>query len=102
MRLSLPATASRLMSAIRVSLAAGFPHASLSLHAFRRMKSCVAPIGFFCGPVRRHPRCPAQLPEAAETDRFNSPRRDRQFGIPIELVSIVKKQEIRKRLAQVA
>src|SRR5882724_4964947 len=101
-RLSLPATASRLMSVTHASLAAGLPHASLSIHALRRVEPGVAPICFGRGPVWRHPGRPAQLPKLAETDGFDSGRWNRQFGIPIELGSIVKIDEVRERLAKVA
>jgi len=42
------------------------------------------------------------LPEAAEPDRLDRSRWDRQFGIPIELLSIVEKYEIGESLAQIA
>src|SRR6195256_3534789 len=90
------------MSATHASLAAGLPHASLSLHALRWMEPGVAPICFCRGPVWRHPGGPAQLPELAETDRLDSGRWDGQFGIPIELGSIVEIDEVRERLAEVA
>src|SRR5712692_8813918 len=87
------------MSATHASLAAGLPHASLSLHALRWVEPGVAPICFCRGPVWRHPGRPAQLPELAETDGLDSVRWNGQFGIPIELGSIVKIDEVRERKA---
>src|SRR5260370_13286681 len=90
------------MSATHASLAAGLPRASLSLHALRRVEPGVAPICFRRGPVRRHPGRPAQLPELAETDGLDGARWNGQFGIPIELGSILKIDEVRARLTQFA
>src|SRR5512141_2101616 len=102
MRLSLPATASRLMSAIDASFPAGLPHFSLPLHALCRVESGVAPICFCRRPVGRHPCRPAQLSEMAETYGLYCARWNGQLGIPIELGSIVKIHEVRERLAQVS
>src|SRR5665213_2612360 len=102
MRLSLPATASRLMSAIGASLTAGLPHSSLPLHALCRMESGVAPVCFCRRPVGRHPCRPAELPEMAETYGLNGARWNGQLGVPIELGSVVEIHEIRERLAQVS
>src|SRR5216683_378725 len=103
-RFSLPATASRLISAI----AFPFPGDGLRFqpalvpHALGRMKPPIATVCFQRRPVRRHPARPAKLAEPAELDRFGGPRRDRQFGVPIKLLAVVKEYEISERLAQVA
>src|SRR5882672_6551277 len=90
------------MSATHASLAARSPHASLSLHAQRRVEPVAARRCFGRGPVWRQPGRPARLPKLAETDGFDSGRWNRQCGIPIELGSIVKIDEVRERLAKVA
>src|ERR1700726_4450165 len=102
MRLSLPATASRLMSAIGASLTAGSPDSSLPLHALCRVESGVAPVCLRRCPVGCHPRRPAQLPEMAEAQGLDGARRNGQFGIPIELRPVVKVHEVRERIAEVA
>src|SRR4051794_2724455 len=99
MRLSLPATASRLMSAIGASLATSPPHSSLPFHAFCRVESGVAPECFCRRPVGCHPCCPAQLSEMAETYRLNGFRWNGQLGIPIKLSSVVKIHEVCERFA---
>src|SRR5437667_5286587 len=101
MRLSLPATASRLMSAIVASFAAGLPLPSLPLHALGRMESGVAPVFLFRRPVGCHPGGPAQLAEMAETDGLDGAWRNGEFGIPIELSAGIEIDEIRERLAQI-
>src|SRR5690348_16983422 len=102
MRLSLPATASRLMSAIHVSFAAGLPHSSLPFHALRGMESGVSAIFFRCGPVGCHPGRPAELTEVTEADGLNRPRGNGKLGIPIELGADVKVDEVCERFAQVS
>src|SRR6185437_3290253 len=99
MRLSLPATASRLMSAIHVSFAAGLPHSSLPFHALCGMESGVTPIFFRCRPVGRHPGRPAELAEMTEAYGLNRARWDGEFRIPIELGSVIEVDEVRERLA---
>src|SRR5216683_8120621 len=66
------------------------------------MKPCIATICLQRRPVRRHPARPAKLPKPAELDRFGGSRRDRQFGVPLELLAIVEEHEISERLAQIA
>src|SRR5262245_21392332 len=102
MRLSLPATASRLMSAIGAFLAAGLPHSPFPLHALCRVESGVAPVCFCRRPVGCHPSRPAQLPELTKAHGFDRARWNSQFGIPIELGSVVEINEIRERFAQVS
>src|ERR1700750_3048414 len=102
MRLSLPATASRLMSAICGSFAAGALLLPFPLHPLRGMESGVAPVCFGRSPVGRHPAGPAQLPELAETDGFAGARRNGELGVPIELRAIEGIDEIGERLAQIA
>src|SRR5215467_9160286 len=102
MRLSLPATASRLMSAIGGSLAGGEPHLSFPFHPLCGMESGVAPVCFCRGPIGRHPGGPAKLPELAETDGFDRARRNGELGVPIELRAVEGIDEIGERLAQIA
>src|SRR6266436_2586587 len=71
------------------------------LRALGGMEPRIAPIGFGGGPIRRHPARPAELAETAEPDRRGIACRDRQLGIPLELLAGIEKHEIGQRLAQV-
>src|SRR5690349_10734741 len=102
MRLSLPATASRLMSAIHISFAAGLSHLSLPFHALCGMESGVAPVFFRFGPVGCHPGGPAELTEVTEAHGLNRPRWNGELGIPIELGADVKVDEVREWFAQIS
>src|SRR3954466_1287505 len=104
MRLSLPATVSRLMSAIASSFLVGavLRARALVLHALGGMKTRVAPIFLVAGPVRCHPRRPAKLAELPEADRFGGARRDLQFGVVFELLAVVEEHQVGQRLAKIA
>src|SRR4051794_12049819 len=99
MRLSFPATVSRLMSAIATSLLLGpaLRAPALVRHALCRMKPCITAITFVAGPVWRHPRRPAELTEPAKPDRLGGARGDRQFGVVFELLAIVEEHQVGKR-----
>src|SRR5579871_3808473 len=103
-RLSLPATVSRLMSAI----ASSFPckvclqKTALLLHAFGRMEARIATIGFLAGPIWRHPAGPAQLTKPAEPDGLRGPGGYRELDIVFELLAIVEEHEVGQRLAEIA
>src|SRR5436190_20725583 len=104
MRLSFPATASRLISAITPSVLADrlrFAHA-LVLHALGRMKPGLAPIFFSGRPIRRHPGGPAKLAELAQPERLCGTRGDCQLSVAVQLPGIVEENEIGERLAQTA
>src|SRR5579871_118809 len=101
MRLSLPATASRLMSAIHVSFATGLSHPSLPFHALCGMELGVSPVFFRCGPVGCHPGRPAELTEVTEAQRLNRARWNGEFGIPVELGAVVEVDKVRKRFAEI-
>src|SRR5690242_10930706 len=102
MRLSLPATASRLMSAIHASFIACPPHSPLPFHALCGMESGVAPVFFRCGPVGSHPGRPAELTELTKAHRLDCARGEGELGVPIELGSVVEIDEVRERFAQVS
>jgi len=58
------------------------------------MKPGIATVGFYARPVRCHPGRPAELAELADPDRLGGARRDRQLGIPIELLANVEEYQI--------
>src|SRR5712671_8025225 len=99
-RLSLPVTASRLMSAIASSpMHSGRACAPL-FENFRRVEASVATIGLIgLRPVRRHPAGPAKLPELREPPRFDRAGRKRQLDFPFELVANVEEHQIGQRFA---
>src|SRR5271169_4535125 len=95
-RLSLPATVSRLMSAIASSFLfkSILQMFALAFHAFGRMKTCVLTVSLLAGPVRRHPACPAQLTKVAQPDGLCGSRRYGQLDVVVELLAIVEKHQV--------
>src|SRR5579862_6967608 len=95
-RLSLPATVSRLMSAIASSFLfkVFLQEIALLSHAFGRMKASVATIGLFARPIRRHPACPTQLTKPAEPNGLGGPGRYRELDVVFELLAIVEEHEV--------
>src|SRR5579862_2476146 len=71
-------------------------------HPFSRMKARIATISLFAGPVRRHPACPAKLPEPAKPHGLCGPGRYCQLDIVVELFSIIKEHQICQRFAKIA
>src|SRR4051812_37049374 len=104
MWLSFPATASRLMSAMSLSFSARCRRGACAFvsHALCRMKPGVAPVLVVGGPVRGHPRGPAQLTETAQANRRRGTGWNRQFGVAIELLAIVEEQQVGERFAEIA
>src|SRR4051795_10135755 len=94
-RLSLPVTASRLMSTIlSSSIHSGRPGAPL-FENFRGVKACVATVRLIVlGPVRCHPAGPTELAKARQPYRLDRAGRERQFDFPLELLANVEEDEI--------